>query len=93
MAKRSIVDEGKDAFASLTGGDAQDVQDTQAVINTDDTDETQIEYKRLNLRLPKYIIDYLKEAAFAESTPTRRVSVTGYIVELVEKDMRDHGKA
>lgn len=85
MAKKSIKDQGASAFEELTGAKgALDVQETYT------PHEAQEEYERLNLRIPKRIKDYLYEASWRESTATRRVSVTAYLVELVEKDMQEH---
>lgn len=52
------------------------------------------EYVRLNLRVPKDVKDWLYEASFGESTATRRVSATSYLIELVraDREMRQHGK-
>lgn len=88
-AKKSIKDTGADAFSELMGGkDAKDVQDAQSTHNAQEPPE---EMARLNLKIPKRIKDYLYEASWKESTPTRRVSVTAYLVELVERDMQEHG--
>lgn len=83
--KKSIADMASAAAGDIIGAkDVQDVQDTHNVHDTQDT------YVRLNLRIPQHVKDYLYEASWRESTATRRVSVTAYLVELVEKDMREH---
>ena len=87
--KKSIgdaVSETASTISEVLG--AKDVQDAQSTHNAQ---EQQEEMERLNLRIPKHIKDYLYEASWRESTATRRVSVTAYLVELVEKDMREHG--
>lgn len=47
-----------------------------------------MEKVRLNLVLPKDIRDYLKERAFEKSTPEHTVSMTEYLIGLVENDRR-----
>lgn len=90
-AKKSIKDTGADAFSELMGGnDAKNVLDVHSTCNTQEPPE---EMARLNLKIPKRIKDYLYEASWQESTPTRRVSVTAYLVELVERDMQEHDRA
>lgn len=43
---------------------------------------------RLNLSLPIDCKNHLQEAAFRESTPTKRISVTGYLINLIREDMQ-----
>lgn len=87
-AKKSIKDTGADAFSELMGG--KNAKDVRSTYNAQESPE---ETARLNLKIPKRIKDYLYEASWQESTPTRRVSVTAYLVELVERDMQEHGRA
>ena len=43
---------------------------------------------RFNLKIPSSYMEYLRNAAFAKSTPENRVSVTSYICGLIESDMK-----
>lgn len=52
--------------------------------------EQKDDFVRLNLRVPKDVKDWLYEASFNESTATRRVSATQYLVELVRMDRNNH---
>ena len=45
---------------------------------------------RLNLRVPADVKEWLYEAAYNESTPTRHVSATAYLTELVRADRDRH---
>ena len=47
---------------------------------------------RLNLCLPMDCKDYLEIAAFKESSPPKRVSITSYIVKLIREDMQRRAK-
>jgi hypothetical protein len=47
---------------------------------------------RLNLCLPMDCKDYLEIAAFKESSPSKRVSITSYIVKLIREDMQRRAK-
>ena len=84
MARKSIKDaagEGANSMfqRSLDRHAMQDAQDTQGV-----------EYARMTLRVPKDVKEWLYEAAYNESTPTRHVSATAYLVELVRADREAH---
>lgn len=48
---------------------------------------TDAQRARLNLSIPKDIRDYLQAAAYRESTPRKRVSLTEYLCQLVRQDM------
>lgn len=48
------------------------------------------DFVRMNLRVPKDVKDWLYEASFRESTATRRMSATSYLVELVRSDRDDY---
>ena len=89
MARKRLADEGASAFDGCIGG-AKDVQGRTNTYKAHETQEEHEAYERLNLRIPKRIKDYLYEASWRESTATRRVSVTAYLIELVEKDMQEH---
>lgn len=83
-ARKSIKDaagEGANSTfqRSLDRHAQQDAQDAQGV-----------EYVRMTLRVPSDVKEWLYEAAFNESTPTRRVSATAYLVELVRADREAH---
>lgn len=64
---------------------AYNAKDVQDVDNTQNTDMV-----RLNLRVPKDVKEWLYQAAYNESTPTRHVSATAYLVELVRADRDRH---
>ena len=51
------------------------------------TEKSDIALVRLNLRIPEDIRDYLQAAAYRESTPRKRVSLTEYLCQLVRQDM------
>ena len=87
MARKSIKDAAGEGANSLfqrsldrrtyeATKDVQDAQDTSTV--------------RLNLRVPADVKEWLYEAAYNESTPTRHVSATAYLVELVRADRDRH---
>ena len=46
--------------------------------------------ERLNLKIPPEIKAYLQAAAYRESSPTKTVSLTEYLCELVRADMEKH---
>jgi hypothetical protein len=48
------------------------------------------DFVRMNLRVPKDVKEWLYEASFRESTATRRMSATSYLVELVRSDRDDY---
>lgn len=77
MGANSMVQRSMDRHAQEAAKDAQDAQG--------------VEYVRMTLRVPTDVKEWLYEAAFSESTPTRRVSATAYLVELVRAD-RDKQK-
>ena len=72
----SMVQRSIDRRAHEAAKDAQDAQSTPTV--------------RLNLRVPADVKEWLYEAAYNESTPTRHVSATAYLVELVRADRDRH---
>lgn len=87
MARKSIRDAAGEGANSMVQRSidrraheaAKDAQDAQGV-----------EYVRMTLRVPTDVKEWLYEAAFSESTPTRRVSATAYLVELVRADRDRH---
>ena len=77
--------------------DVNYVQDTKPEKNTKhakgdrDTDKNGVPVERLNLKIPTAIKEYLTIAAAKESIARRcNVSLTTYLVELVERDMEMH---
>lgn len=46
--------------------------------------------ERLNLKIPPEIKAYLQAAAYRESSPTKTVSLTEYLCELVRADMEKY---
>lgn len=72
----SMVQRSIDARAYEAAKHAQDAQSTPTV--------------RLNLRVPADVKEWLYEAAYNESTPTRHVSATAYLTELVRADRDRH---
>ena len=51
------------------------------------TEKSEIPLVRLNLRIPEDIREYLQAAAYRESSPKKRVSLTEYLCQLVRQDM------
>lgn len=54
------------------------------------TDKDMPNEERLNLKIPTYIKEYLKAAAYRESNASHIVSVTEYLCNLVIADMENH---
>ena len=75
----SMVQRSIDARAYEAAKHAQDAQDAQSTPTV-----------RLNLRVPADVKEWLYEAAYNESTPTRHVSATAYLTELVRADRDRH---
>ena len=74
-----------DIFDTIARGNTTDTADTQ---DTQDTRNTQKpEYYRFNLKMPLEYKDYLQAAAYRASSPTKTVTITEYICELVRADM------
>ena len=103
MAKKSMRDAaaaGTSVFDQIANGNAQnapdvlDVQDVQTVQDVKATQKAEkadkIQLERLNLRIPADIKAYLMAAAYRESSPTKTVSLTEYLCELVRADMEKH---
>lgn len=103
MAKKSMRDAaaaGTSVFDQIANGNAQnapdvsDVQDVQTVQNAKGAQKAEkadkIQLERLNLRIPADIKAYLMAAAYRESSPTKTVSLTEYLCELVRADMEKH---
>lgn len=106
MAKKSIKDTaaaGTSVFDQIIQGNIQDVPDVSDVQDVQDVPKVQDAPKRtgrppkttpplerLNLKIPPEIKAYLQAAAYRESSPTKTVSLTEYLCELVRADMEKH---
>ena len=74
-----------DIFDTIARGNTADTVDTT---DTQDTPKTpKPEYYRFNLKMPLEYKDYLQAAAYRASSPTKTVTITEYICELVRADM------
>ena len=79
-----------DIFDTIARGNTTDTADTQ---DTQDTRNTQKpEYYRFNLKMPLEYKDYLQAAAYRASSPTKTVTITEYICELVRADMEKNAE-
>ena len=80
-----------DIFDTIARGNTADTVDTT---DTQDTRRTpkapKPEYYRFNLKMPLEYKDYLQAAAYRASSPTKTVTITEYICELVRADMERH---
>ena len=106
MAKKSIKDTaaaGTSVFNQILEGNTQDAPDVSDVQDVQDVPKVQDAPKRtgrppkttpplerLNLKIPPEIKAYLQAAAYRESSPTKTVSLTEYLCELVRADMEKH---
>ena len=78
-----------DIFDTITRGNTADTVDTT---DTQDTPKAaKPEYYRFNLKMPLEYKDYLQAAAYRASSPTKTVTITEYICELVRADMEKNG--
>lgn len=81
-----------DIFDTITRVNTADTVDTT---DTQDTQRTpkapKPEYYRFNLKMPLEYKDYLQAAAYRASSPTKTVTITEYICELVRADMEKNG--
>lgn len=82
MAKKfqAAVADSADIFDTLARGNTQDTQDTQ------DTRPAKPVYYRFNLKMPIEYQEYLQAAAYRASSPTKTVTITEYICELIRRD-------
>ena len=79
-----------DIFDTIARGNTTDTADMQ---DTQDTRNTQKpEYYRFNLKMPLEYKDYLQAAAYRASSPTKTVTITEYICELVRADMEKNAE-
>ena len=84
-----------DIFDTIARGNTADTIDTKDTQDTQDTQRTpkapKPEYYRFNLKMPLEYKDYLQAAAYRASSPTKTVTITEYICELVRADMEKNG--
>ena len=81
-----------DTIARGNTADTTDTEDTQDTQNIHSTPKApQPEYYRFNLKMPLEYKDYLQAAAYRASSPTKTVTITEYICELVRADMEKNG--
>ena len=84
-----------DIFDTIARGNTADTVDTEDTQDTQDTQSTpkapKPEYYRFNLKMPLEYKDYLQAAAYRASSPTKTVTITEYICELVRADMEKNG--
>ena len=80
-----------DIFDTIARGNTADTIGTEDTQDTQDTQRTpkapKPEYYRFNLKMPLEYKDYLQAAAYRASSPTKTVTITEYICELVRADM------
>ena len=76
-----------DIFDTITRGNTVDTQDTQHTPKA-----PKPEYYRFNLKMPLKYKEYLQAAAYRASSPTKTVTITEYICELVRADMEKNAE-
>lgn len=82
-----------DIFDTIARGNTADTVDTADTQDTQDTPKTaKPEYYRFNLKMPLEYKDYLQAAAYRASSPTKTVTITEYICELVRADMEKNAE-
>ena len=85
-----------DIFDTIARGNTADTIDTEDTQDTQDTERTpkapKPEYYRFNLKMPLEYKDYLQAAAYRASSPTKTVTITEYICELVRADMEKNAE-
>lgn len=85
-----------DIFDTIARGNTADTIDTENTQDTQDTQRTpkapKPEYYRFNLKMPLEYKDYLQAAAYRASSPTKTVTITEYICELVRADMEKNAE-
>lgn len=94
MAKKlkGAVAASADIFDTIARGNTADTEDTTDTQDTQDTPKAaKPEYYRFNLKMPLEYKDYLQAAAYRASSPTKTVTITEYICELVRADMEKNG--
>ena len=81
-----------DIFDTIARGNTTDTADAQDTHDTQRTPKApKPEYYRFNLKMPLEYKDYLQAAAYRASSPTKTVTITEYICELVRADMEKNG--
>ena len=81
-----------DIFDTIARGNTADTVDIADTQDTQDTPKAaKPEYYRFNLKMPLEYKDYLQAAAYRASSPTKTVTITEYICELVRADMEKNG--
>lgn len=82
-----------DIFDTIARGNTEDTVDTTDTQDTQDTPKAaKPEYYRFNLKMPLEYKDYLQAAAYRASSPTKTVTITEYICELVRADMEKNAE-
>lgn len=85
-----------DIFDTIARGNTADTIDTEDTQDTQNTQRTpkapKPEYYRFNLKMPLEYKDYLQAAAYRASSPTKTVTITEYICELVRADMEKNAE-
>lgn len=82
-----------DIFDTIARGNTADTIDTEDTQDTQDTPKAaKPEYYRFNLKMPLEYKDYLQAAAYRASSPTKTVTITEYICELVRADMEKNAE-
>ena len=85
-----------DIFDTIARGNTADTIDTEDTQDTQDIQSTpkapKPEYYRFNLKMPLEYKDYLQAAAYRASSPTKTVTITEYICELVRADMEKNAE-
>ena len=82
-----------DIFDTIARGNTADTADSTDTQDTQDTQKTaKPEYYRFNLKMPLEYKDYLQAAAYRASSPTKTVTITEYICELVRADMEKNAE-
>ena len=95
MAKKlkGVAAASADIFDTIARGNTTDTVDTTDTQDTQDTPKAaKPEYYRFNLKMPLEYKDYLQAAAYRASSPTKTVTITEYICELVRADMEKNAE-
>ena len=79
-----------DIFDTIARGNTADTVDTQDTQHTPKAPKP--EYYRFNLKMPLKYKEYLQAAAYRASSPTKTVTITEYICELVRADMEKNAE-
>lgn len=94
VQKAEKAPKAKNAQNTKNADNVQYVQNVDNAENTKNLGGRPAKYEqkmeRLNLSIPADVKAYLKAAAYRESSPTRMVSPTEYLISLIRKDMEQH---